>query len=239
MGAFETLLYTKHTGVARIALNRPLVRNAFNIQMRDDFAEVLSAVADDPEVRAVLISGEGPAFCAGADLTEFGTAPSPVVAREARWERDVWGQLYSLAKPIVTAVHGYCIGSGLEIALFSDIRIAAAGTVFAMPEVQLEMIPAARNTQTLVRSAGASVTLDLLLTGRRFSADEALRLKLVTRLVPGGSLVASAGRVAHRLAQIDPSRMAGALGAMKQGVDLSLDQALRLESRVAELAFGQ
>ncbi|HEU0022020.1 MAG TPA: enoyl-CoA hydratase/isomerase family protein [Dehalococcoidia bacterium] len=239
MPAFDTLLYTKDAGVARIALNRPRVRNAFNLQMRDDFAEVLSAVADDPEVRAVMITGEGRAFCAGADLTEFGTAPSLVKAREVRWERDVWGQLRSLSRPIVTAVHGYCIGSGLEIALFSDIRIAAAGTVFAMPEVQLGMIPAAGGTQTLARSVGPAVALDLLLTGRRFDAKEALRLRLITRMVPEESLVATAGQVAHLLAQVDPNRMAGALDALKLGVDLGLDQALPREARIAELALGQ
>jgi enoyl-CoA hydratase/carnithine racemase len=223
----------------RISLNRPRVRNAFNIRMRDEFAEVLSAVADDPEVRAVLITGEGRAFCAGADLTEFGTAPSPVKAREVRWERDVWGQLHSLTRPIVTAIHGYCIGSGLEIALLSDIRIAAEGTVFALPEVQLGMIPAAGGTQTLARSVGPATALDLLLTGRRFEAEEALRLRLITRIVPEDRLVATAGQVAHLLARVDPARMMGALGAMKQGADLGLYQALALETRMAALALGR
>ena len=239
MSAFDTLLYTKDNGVANITLNRPMVLNAFNIQMRDDFTEALSAVADDPDVRALLIAGAGRAFCAGADLTEFGTAPSLVKAREIRWERDLWGQLRTLSKPIVTAVHGFCIGSGLESALFSDIRIAAAGTVFAMPEVQLGMIPAAGGTQTLSKSAGPSAALDLLLTGRRFEAEEALRLKLVTRLVPEGRLMALAAEVAHLLAEVDSGSMAGAIRAMKQGADLALDQSLQLETRVAELALGQ
>lgn len=238
MSAFNTLLYTKDYGVGHIALNRPQVRNAFNIQMRDDFTEVLSAVADDPDVRVVLVTGEGLAFCAGADLTEFGTAPSLAKAREVRWERDVWGQLDSLLKPIVTAVHGYCIGSGLEIMLFSDIRIAAEGTVFALPEVQLGMIPAAGGTQTLPRSVGSAVALDLLLTGRGFEAEEALRLKLITRLVPENQLMAEASEVAQVLARVDSNCMAGALRAMRHGANLSLDQALRLESRVAALTLG-
>ena len=239
MPAFKTLQYTKNHGVARIVLNRPQVRNAFNIQMRDDFSEVLSAVADDPEVRSLLITGEGGAFCSGADLTEFGTAPSLVEARAVRWERDVWGQLCSLSKPVITAVHGYCIGSGLEILLFSDIRVAAAGTVFALPEVRLGMIPAAGGTQTLPRSVGAAAALDLLLTGRRFEAEEALQLKLITRVIPVDNLIGQAGDVAHLLAKVDTSRMAGAINAMRRGSDLSLAPALRLESRVAELALGQ
>ena len=239
MPAFETLRYTKDHGVARIVLNRPQVRNAFNIQMRDDFSEVLSAVADDPEVRSLLITGEGGAFCSGADLTEFGTAPSLVEARAVRWERDVWGQLCSLSKPVITAVHGYCIGSGLEILLFSDIRVAAAGTVFALPEVRLGMIPAAGGTQTLPRTVGSAAALDLLLTGRQFEAEEALQLKLITRVIPVDNLIGEAGDIAHLLAKVDASRMAGAINAMRRGSDLSLAPALRLESRVAELALGQ
>jgi enoyl-CoA hydratase/carnithine racemase len=239
MPAFETLRYTKDHGVARIVLNRPQVRNALNIQMRDDFSEVLSAVADDPEVRSLLITGEGGAFCSGADLTEFGTAPSLVEARAVRWERDLWGQLCSLSKPVITAVHGYCIGSGLEILLFSDIRVAAAGTVFALPEVRLGMIPAAGGTQTLPRTVGSAAALDLLLTGRRFEAEEALQLKLITRVIPVDNLIGEAGDIAHLLAKVDASRMAGAINAMRRGSDLSLAPALRLESRVAELALGQ
>ena len=117
---FETLLFQKDGAVAHISLNRPQVVNAYNIQMRDDFSEALSAVQLDQEVRALLITGEGRGFCAGADLTEFGSAPSQVIARQVRWERDIWGQLVNLDKPIVAAVHGYCIGSGLEIALLCD-----------------------------------------------------------------------------------------------------------------------
>ena len=235
MPGFETLRYTKDHGVARIVLNRPQVRNALNIQMRDDFSEVLSAVADDSEVRALLITGEGRAFCSGADLTEFGTAPSLVESRSVRWERDIWDQLYSLFKPIITAVHGYCFGSGLEMLLFSDVRVAAAGTVFALPEVQLGMIPAAGGTQTLPRSVSAAAALDLLLTGRRFEADEALQLKLITRIIPEAYLFAEANDVAHLLAKVDSSKMAGAINAMRRGSDMSLASALRLETRVAEL----
>ena len=127
MTGFATLKYSKHGRVARISLNRPEVLNAFNIQMRDDVWEALAAVEDDPDVGALLITGEGRAFCAGADLTEFGSAPSPVIARDVRWERDVWGRWYGLSKPVVVAVHGYCIGSGLEMALLSDLRLRQPG----------------------------------------------------------------------------------------------------------------
>ena len=230
---FETLLFQKDGAVAHISLNRPQVVNAYNIQMRDDFSEALSAVQLDQEVRALLITGEGRGFCAGADLTEFGSAPSQVIARQVRWERDIWGQLVNLDKPVVAAVHGYCIGSGLEIALLCDLRIAAAGTVFALPEVQLGMIPAAGGTQTLPRSAGRSQALDLLLTGRRIQAEEALTMGLVTRLSAPESLRNKARRLAEDLANLPTEAVTAMKGLLRHGMDLDLLQALDLESRIA------
>ena len=238
MPGFDTLLFDKTDGVARISLNRPDVLNAYNVQMRDDFSEVLSAVQDDPDIGAVLITGEGRAFCAGADLTEFGTAPSQEVARRVRWQRDVWGQFLSLPKPIVIAVHGYRIGSGLEIALLCDLRIAAAGTVFALPEVQLGMIPAAGGTQTLPRAARRSRALDLLLTGRRFLAEEALSLGLVTRLAAPESLLNEAWRLAGGLADLPVAATAALKQLLRQGMDLGLPDALDLERRVAARLAG-
>ena len=236
MRAFETLIYEKEGAVARISLDRPDVLNAYNIQMRDDFCEALGAVALDPEVRALVITGEGRAFCAGADLTEFGSAPSLVIARKVRWERDVWGQLISLNKPVVAALHGYCIGSGLEIALLCDIRLAAQGTIFAMPEVRLGMIPAAGGTQTLPRHAGASQAMDLLLTGRRFDAEEALALGLVTRVSAADRLREEAWGVADQLAEIDPVAVAALKRALREGGDLPIERALELERRLVILS---
>ena len=233
-GSFPTLLYEKNpAGVAHLSLNRPRRRNAYSVQMRDDFAALLSAVADDPDARALLITGQGPAFCAGADLSEFGAAPSQAIARQARWQRDVWGQLIGLDKPIIVAVHGYCIGSGVEIMLLADVRIAAADTIFALPETRLGLIPAAGGTQTLPRNAGPSVALDLLLTGRRFNTNDALRYHLISRVVSPDSLLPTAHAVARRLASIPPPVSAAARQALRQGLDLPLAAALRRERMLA------
>ena len=236
MRPFETLIYEKEGPVARISLDRPAVLNAYNVQMRDDFSEALHAVADDPDVRSLLITGEGRGFCAGADLTEFGTAPSQVIARKVRWERDVWGQLIGMDKPVVAAVHGFCIGSGLEIALLCDLRIAAEDTVFAMPEVRLGMIPAAWGTQTLTRNTGSSRALDLLLTGRRFTAREALGMGLVTRVCPPEDLRRDARRLAASLAEADAGAVALLKRALREGPDLPLRDALELERRLVILS---
>lgn len=216
-----------------MSLNRPQVVNAYNIQMRDDFTQALTAVQLDPDVRALLITGEGRGFCAGADLTEFGSAPSQVIARQVRWERDVWGQLVNLDKPVVAAVHGFCIGSGLEIALLCDLRIAATGTVFSLPEVQLGMIPAAGGTQTLPRTVGSSRALDLLLTGRRIHAEEALVMGLVTRVTTPESLRDDAWQLADNLADLPVAAVAAMKQALRRGMDLDLPRALQMKGRIA------
>ena len=232
---FPTIIYEKRGDVAHLSLNRPAQLNAYSIAMRDDFAETLDAVAEDSEVRALLITGQGRAFCAGADLTEFGAAPSQAVARSVRWQRDVWGQLIALDKPIVTAIHGYCIGSGVEIALLTDVRIAAADTVFAMPELQLGLIPAAGGSQTLPAHAGPSVALDLLLTGRRFGADAALRCGLISRITPPEDLSDAAWQLADELAQLPPSSAGATRRALRDGAGLPLADALQMERRLAAM----
>ena len=238
MSGFSTLLFSKDGPVAHISLNRPQVLNAYNIQMRDDFAEALDAAQADPEVQSLMITGQGRAFCAGADLTEFGTAPSQAAARRVRWERDVWGQLLGLSKPVLAAVHGHCIGSGLEIALLCDIRIAAAGTVFALPEVQLGMIPAAGGTQTLPRNVRQSPALEIMLTGRRLDAQEALNLGLLSRVVHQEELMDEGMRVARQLAALDGGVTAGAKECLLRGGDLPLPEALRVELRVGTRILG-
>ena len=231
--AFGTIVFEKEGSVAHLALNRPDRLNAYSVAMRDDFAKALHLVAEDDEIRALLITGRGRAFCAGADLSEFGTAPSQVIARNARWQRDVWGQLLSLDKPMVVAAHGYCIGSGVEILLLGDLRIAASDTVFAMPEVQLGMIPAAGGSQTLPASVGASVSLDLLYTGRRFGAAEAMAYGVISRVVEPDELETTAWQTAQELSELPAGFAAVLKSACGSGSDMPLEAGLALEQRLA------
>ena len=230
---FGTIVFEKEGSVAHLALNRPDRLNAYSVAMRDDFAEALHAVAEDEEIGALLITGKGRAFCAGADLSEFGTAPSQVIARNARWQRDVWGQLIGLDKPIVVAAHGFCIGSGVEIMLLGDLRIAASDTVFAMPEVRLGMIPAAGGSQTLPANVGPSVALDLLYTGRRFGAAEAMACGIVSRVVEPDELETTARQAAHELSELPAGFAAALKSAWGPGSELPLEAGLALEQRLA------
>ena len=236
MSGFTTITYEKHDGVAYIVLNRPEVLNRYNIQMRDELYQVLTAIRDDAEVLAVVFKGAGErAFCVGADLTEFGTAPSPIIARQVRWERDVWGLLNELKQPLIAAVHGYVFGSGMELALFCDIRIASDDAVFGLPEVSLGMIPAAGGTQMLPRVIGKGRALYLLLTGDRIGAGEAFRMGLVNRVVRREELYSTADEVAQMIVSSNPIAVQYAKEAIRLGCDLKLKEGLSLERNLAKI----
>jgi enoyl-CoA hydratase len=239
MSNFETIIYEKQNDIAYVTLNRPHALNAYNLKMRDELYQVLGAIKDDPEVRVAIFRGAGErAFCAGADLTEFLTAPSPIIARQVRWERDVWGLFLSIPKPLIAAVHGYVLGSGIEIALCCDIRLASEDAQFGLPELGLGIIPAAGGSQTLPRAIGGAKSLEILLSGRWIRAEEAHRLRLVNRVVPRNELLPEAERLARKIANFDPIAVSYAKQAVTRGLDLSLEQGLELEARLAHLIIS-
>ena len=234
MSSFETVIFEKQAGIAYVTLNRPQVLNVYNIQMRDELYQILGAIKDDTEVMVVVFKGAGErAFCAGADLSEFLTAPSPTVARQVRWERDIWGLFISLPQPLIVALHGYVLGSGIEIALCCDIRIASGDTQFGLPEVGLGIIPAAGATQTLPRALGRARAFQMMLTGSRVSAKEALDMRLVNRVVPNDKLLPIVESLARQIALFDPVAVRSVKQAIVRGLDLSLPEGLDLEKRLA------
>ncbi len=182
----DTLLYQKDGGIAWVTLNRPDVLNAINMRMRDELWDVMHAVRDDPDARVVIFKGAGErAFSAGADISEFGTAPSYVESRRARRQRDLWGFMLSLEKPLIAAIHGYALGAGVELPMCCDIRIASEDARLGLPEVGLGYIPSAGGTQTLPRYIPPGVAMQMILTGDPIDAETALGYGLVERVVPG------------------------------------------------------
>ena len=233
MSPFETIIYRKQEAVAYVTLNRPQVLNVYNVRMRDELSEALCAVRDDPEVKVVILHGAGDrAFCAGADLSDFLTAPPPVFARLARWRRDLWGLFLSLPQPLIAALHGFVLGSGLEIALCCDLRIAAEDARFGLPEMGLGFIPAAGATQTLPRAIGRAQALGMLLTSDLLDAPQAQRLGLVNRVVPRARLLATAEQLAQHILALPEPAVRAAKEAVKRGMELSLREALDLEKRL-------
>ena len=229
-----TIIYEKTDGIARLTLNRPDVLNALNLEMRDELWDALGAFRDDPDAQVLILRGAGKAFSAGADISDFGTAPSLTEARRARRERDVWDLLLHLPKPTIAAVHGYALGAGCEMALLCDLRIAADDANFGLPEVSLGYIPSAGGTQTLPRTIPPGAAMQMILSGDPIDAEEAYRLRLVHRVVPRDELDAAASDWARTLAERDPRALAYAKDAVVRGLDLSLADGLALESALGK-----
>jgi enoyl-CoA hydratase len=232
--SFEHVIYEKRGPVAYLTLNRPRVLNAYNTAMRDDLSQALEAARLDPEVEGVLLRGAGRAFCAGADIRDFGTAPSIIAAREARWGRDVWGQFQQLDKPIVVALHGYALGAGLEMALWCDLRVASEDCQFGMVEVNHGIIPAAGGTQTLPRVIRPGWAREMILGGETFGAAEALDRGLVHRVVPLAELLPAAEALLARVLANGLATVRAARQAVWRGLELPLAAGLALEARLAQ-----
>ena len=195
--------YSTKGAIALISLNRPKQINAFNVQMRDELYEILSLFQKDDSVKVAIIKGNGPkGFCAGADLSEFGSAPSQIIAREVRWQRDLWGLFLKMQKPIIAQLHGFVIGSGIEIASFCDLRVATESAKFKMPESSLGLIPAAGGTQTLPRSIGTANSLKMLLTNFQVDAKTAKTIGLIDRIVDDEKLEQEVFLIARQMSNM-------------------------------------
>ena len=194
---YQAVKVAKESATLSITLNRPTIGNAFNTVMRDELFSVFELIEWDTEIHSVLLYGSGKNFCTGADLTEFGTSPSLVQAREIRKQRDLWTLMMKCPVPIISAIQGKCIGSGVEIALLSDIRIATEDAEFMLPEPRLGLIPAAGGTQTVPRTVNQGHAFELLLTGNTISSDVAQRIGLVSRVVKITNLTKEAFEVTN------------------------------------------
>ncbi len=227
------VLFEKRDGIAWVTLNRPDRLNAYNVAMRDGLFAVLTAIHRDPDLRAMVLRGAGPAFSTGGDVSEFGSAPSPIAARWIRFRRDVWGRMRTLTIPTVAAVHGFTVGGGLEMALLCDLAVAADDARFCLPETGLGMIPGVAGTQTASRRLPFGWALDLNLTGRWIDARQALFIGLVAEVVPRPALDRTALKLAKSLSRLPRERVAVAKFAVWEGLDATLAAGLDLERRLA------
>jgi enoyl-CoA hydratase len=232
----ETVIVDVAEGIATITLNRPAARNAINADMRRELTEAVRTAADDLSVRALIIRGAGEkAFCAGADIKEFAPPSSVVDIREERVGPKWTDAIAACRKPTVAAIHGYCLGGGLEIALACDIRIATEDAIFGLPEVRRAIIPGAGGTQRLPRIVGLGPALRMILTGEHINSAEALRIGLVSEVVPSGHLEQAIHRLADAFRRAGPRAVAYAKEAVIRGYDLPLAEGLRLEGELSAL----
>jgi len=240
MTAYANILVETQGAVGILTLNRPSALNALSVALMTELGQALDAFAADAAIGAIVVTGAGKAFAAGADVTEMSEARfvELYLSDFPRLGGSGWASLAACRKPIVAAVSGLALGGGCELALACDFILAADDAKFAQPEIALGIMPGAGGTQRLVRAVGKAKAMEMCLTGRRIDAIEAERAGLVSRVVPRADLrdeaVATAARIATR------SRLAVMM--IKESVngafETSLAEGLRLERRAFQSTFA-
>jgi len=233
---YEAIRYELADVVATITLNRPEVHNAMNEKMREELTACFGDIAQNADVRVVVATGAGEkAFSAGADIREFVAPQVPVQFRAHRQRVDFRAAMDRCGQPIIAAIRGFALGGGLEFALACDIRIASEDSLLGLTEVNLAIIPGGGGTQRLPRLVGRGKALEMILTGARIDAREALRIGLVERVVPAGEALSAAQTLALTLAERAPVALRYAKEAVVKGLELPLAEGGRLENDLATL----
>ena len=216
---YTTIVYTRKGHVAHIILNRPQAGNAINQQLAQELDEVCGQINGDNDVYVVVITGAGEkTFCGGAesDLTGLGYNPAGAIA--------------GIDRPVIVAINGDAIGQGLELALSCDIRLASDRARFGLPQVAKGLIPMDGGTQRLPRIVGRGKAIELLLTAEMISAKEAMEIGLVSRIVPSEKLAGEVEALAANIAAKGPIALRYIKEAVNKGLDMTLEQGLRLEA---------
>ncbi|WP_198083730.1 enoyl-CoA hydratase/isomerase family protein [Variovorax sp. E3] len=230
------IVKTVRDGVAIVTLHRPEAMNSIDPESNEQLLAIWDQVCSDEEIRVVVLTGAGErAFCTGADLKKT-MPPADSAARQvfrADNRHSNFGTLQT-DKPVVAAINGYALGGGLELALLADIRICSENAQFGLPEVRVGSIPGAGGTQRLIRAVGQSDAMWMLLTGERIDANEALRIGLVSKVVPLSALEETAINLARAMAANAPLAMTAAKRLAMTGRELPLAGGLELERQ----AFG-
>ena len=228
------LIGRKHEGgVAVLTLQREEKLNALSSALE---AELLDALLDEAvrNSRCIVFVGAGKAFSAGADINEFRDSDPAAIAQYYAETGDVYEHIAALRVPTIAAIHGWCLGGGLELALAVDFRIADESATFGLPEVALGILPSSGGTHRLVRMLGPAKAKELMLLGRRFDAEEARRLGLVTEVVPAGRALARSLEIGRELAELPPL----AVQTAKQAADVMLEASREAGMLIERLAYA-
>jgi enoyl-CoA hydratase len=233
---YSQVLVQRNGRVGVVQLNRPQALNALNSALMDELIAVLQTFDADPEIGCIVVMGSEKAFAAGADIKQM--AQASVVEMIDSPFIGYWDQLARIGKPIVAAVSGWCLGGGCELAMACDLIIAAESAVFGQPEINLGVIPGAGGTQRLTRAVGKSVAMDMVLTGRRLSGQEALQFGLIARLLPNEGFAEAAVAVAAEIAAKSPIALRIAKEAVNHAFELPLAEGVHLERRLFNMLFA-
>ena len=236
-GDMAELVLTERDGaIAVVLLNRPEQLNALSDALMDELVRTLEELDRDDAVRAIVLGGSERAFAAGADIGELAQATAIRLYYQRRVER--WDAIRSLWTPLVAAVSGYCLGGGCELALSCDLIVASETAQFGQPETSLGIIPGAGGTQRLTRAVGKALAMDVILSGRRLNAYEALQSGLVARVVAKEGWLEEAKRVAREIAEKGPVATRLAKESVDRAYETTLAAGLEAERRALYLAFA-
>jgi len=235
----STLQRDDRGAVTILRLHRPTKLNALSNELLAAIMRALDAIELDPAIRAIVITGAGRAFSAGADIAwlqaHLEQGPANAIAHFMRPGHQMTRRVESFPKPVIAAVNGLAFGGGCELVEAAHIALAADTAVFSKAEINIGIIPTFGGTQRLPRHVGRKAAIELILTGRTFDAAEAARLGLINRVVPAASLLDEALALATVLAGKPPLTLAAALGAVHRGMDAAIDDGLAIE----EAAFAR
>jgi enoyl-CoA hydratase len=236
---FQTLLFEMENAIATITLNRPHALNALNGELIRELDSLLDAIASNPDIRCVIITGAGDkSFVSGADIKEM-KDNTPVQAREmALYGQKVISKLERLPQPTIAAVNGYALGGGCELAMACDIRIASTKAKFGQPEVKLGIMAGYGGTQRLPRLVGMGIAKEILLTGDMVSAERALAIGLVNHVVEPDQLMPFARDMAERISKQGRIGVQLSKQAVNDGLNMDLDKALIHEADMFAICFS-
>ncbi|OFV95208.1 MAG: hypothetical protein A3F68_02505 [Acidobacteria bacterium RIFCSPLOWO2_12_FULL_54_10] len=236
---YENLLLETTESIALVTFQRPKVLNALNNKTLAELEDCLEKLRQDDSVRVVIFTGAGDrAFVAGADIGEFASHSQSQARDFSMCGQAVFNSIETLGKPTIAAINGYALGGGCEMALACSMRIATPSSRLGLPEVKLGIIPGYGGTQRLPRLVGKGVALEMILTGEPVTAEEALRVGLVNRIVPADDLIPVAKALAKKIIVNAPIAVHYCLEAVHQGLDETLDQGLLLESTLFGMTFA-
>ena len=232
------LSFDLHDKIALIRLNRPEKLNAVTGAMLAELGERFETIKRDSNIRAVILTGAGEkAFSVGTDIKELASVDAKETEEAAKRVQKVCALIESCGVPTIAAVNGLAAGGGFELALACHIRIASTRARFSLHEIKLGLIPADGATQRLARAVGKGRGLEMLLTGAEISADEAMRVGLVNRVVAPTQLLAEAEALAQTISRLAPLAIRACLEAVTRGLDLSLAEGLELETELFSHLF--
>lgn len=228
----QNVNFQKKDAIATIELHRPQKKNSLNADLRRELEECLKELADDRNIRVVIITGGEEIFCAGADISEIQESTSAESAyKHSREFQILCDQIESLPQPVVAAVSGYALGGGCELALACDFRIASESAKFGLPEIKIGAFPGGGGTQRLPRLIGASKAKELIFTGEPIGAEEALFLGLAMKVVPVARLMEEARAFTAKLAALPRLALQASKAAINKGLEVDLASGLELEAR--------